>query len=196
MWESYEIRYFLGANSPRGFYSLYSELLPPETAEAVYILKGGPGCGKSTVMGQVAARLAQAGETVEYILCSGDPASLDGVVIPRLRTALVDGTAPHVVEPKYPGVAEQYVNLGACYDRAGLQGVREEIAHLPSGRACHLPGYVSDTLLPQRGTSAQHIGAALLRPYRAPDGGISSCRRQQSTLTSPQGEKTDEVNHA
>ena len=137
MWESYEIRYFLGANSPRGFYSLYSELLPPETAEAVYILKGGPGCGKSTVMGQVAARLAQAGETVEYILCSGDPASLDGVVIPRLRTALVDGTAPHVVEPKYPGVAEQYVNLGACYDRAGLQGVREEIQGAMTGYREH-----------------------------------------------------------
>ena len=127
MSQTYQIQYFLGANSPQGFYSLYDQLLPPETASAIYIIKGGPGCGKSTLMRQVAAQAAQAGETVEYILCSGDPDSLDGVVLPRLKTALVDGTAPHVIEPKYPGVVEQYVNLGNCYDREGLQAVREEL---------------------------------------------------------------------
>ena len=37
------IEYFLGANAPSGFYSLYSELLPPAEARAIYILKGGPG---------------------------------------------------------------------------------------------------------------------------------------------------------
>ena len=127
MSQTYQIQYFLGANSPQGFYSLYDQLLPPETANAIYIIKGGPGCGKSTLMRQVAAQAAQAGETAEYILCSGDPDSLDGVVLPRLKAALVDGTAPHVIEPKYPGVVEQYVNLGVCYDREGLQAVREEL---------------------------------------------------------------------
>ena len=127
MWESNQIQYFLGANSPQGFYSLYSELLPPETARAIYIIKGGPGCGKSTLMRQVGEWAAQAGETVEYILCSGDPDSLDAVLIPRRKVALVDGTAPHVIEPKYPGVVEQYVNLGECYDRAGLKSVRGKI---------------------------------------------------------------------
>ena len=127
MSQTYQIQYFLGANSPQGFYSLYDQLLSPETANAIYIIKGGPGCGKSTLMRQVAAQAAQAGETAEYILCSGDPDSLDGVVLPRLKAALVDGTAPHVIEPKYPGVVEQYVNLGVCYDREGLQAVREEL---------------------------------------------------------------------
>lgn len=134
---SHEIQYFLGANSPTGFYSLYSELLPPETANAIYILKGGPGCGKSTLMRRVAQRAAQAGETVEYILCSGDPDSLDAVVLPRLGAALVDGTAPHVVEPKYPGAVEQYVNLGDCYDRAGLRAIRSEILTCMDGYKEH-----------------------------------------------------------
>ena len=88
---SHEIQYFLGANSPTGFYSLYSELLPPETASVIYILKGGPGCGKSTLMRQVAQQAAQAGETVEYILCSADPDSLDAVVLPRLGRAPCGG---------------------------------------------------------------------------------------------------------
>ena len=33
------IQYFLGANSPSGFYSLYDQLISPEEARAVYILK-------------------------------------------------------------------------------------------------------------------------------------------------------------
>ena len=89
------IQYFLGANAPGGFYSLYSELLPPEEARAIYILKGGPGCGKSTLMGRVGKRMEEMGVETEYILCSGDPDSLDGLVLPGLRVAIVDGTAPH-----------------------------------------------------------------------------------------------------
>ena len=81
------IQYFLGANSPTGFYSLYDQLLPPEQASAIYILKGGPGCGKSTLMRRVAALAQEAGEPVEYI------------VLPGKKAALVDGTAPHDTAP-------------------------------------------------------------------------------------------------
>ena len=98
------ICYYLGANAPTGFYSLYSQLIDPEGARDVRILKGGPGCGKSTLMRQVGAAMEAAGLTVEYIRCSGDPDSLDAVVVPALGAAVVDGTAPHVVEPRYPGL--------------------------------------------------------------------------------------------
>ena len=91
------IQYFLGANSPTGFYSLYDQLLPLERTRAVYILKGGPGCGKSTLMRKIGARAEKAGLQTEYILCSGDPDSLDAVILPTV--AVVDGTAPHGVVP-------------------------------------------------------------------------------------------------
>ena len=119
-----KIQYFLGANAPAGFYSLYDQLLPPERAQAVYILKGGPGCGKSTLMRRVAGWAEEAGLETEYILCSGDPDSLDALVLPGLGAALVDGTAPHVVEPRCPGAVERYVNLGDCYDAAALRPLR------------------------------------------------------------------------
>ena len=93
------IEYFLGANSPSGFYSLYDQLLPPERARAIYILKGGPGCGKSTLMRKVAAWAQEAGLETEYILCSGDPDSLDALILPGRAVAIVDGTAPHMVVP-------------------------------------------------------------------------------------------------
>jgi len=119
--------YFLGANSPGGFYSLYPELISPRDARCIYLLKGGAGCGKSTLMNRVEHAARKAGLRTERILCSGDPDSLDGVLLPDFGVALADATAPHVLEPKFPGVVERYVNLGACYDCAALQGVREEI---------------------------------------------------------------------
>ena len=90
-----KVCFYLGANSPGGFYSLYDELLRPEEARSIYILKGGPGCGKSSLMRRVGAAMEEHGLDVEYIVCSGDPDSLDAVVIPALATAIVDGTAPH-----------------------------------------------------------------------------------------------------
>ena len=89
------VTFFLGANSPSGFYSLYDQLLPAQEARRVFLLKGGAGCGKSTLMKRVAAALEEAGERVEYIRCSGDPDSLDAVIFPGLSSAIVDATAPH-----------------------------------------------------------------------------------------------------
>lgn len=92
-----KVCFYLGANSPTGFYSLYDQLIDPAQAENIFILKGGAGCGKSSLMRRVAAAAEKQGLQVEYIQCSGDPDSLDAVVIPAWKTALVDGTAPHVV---------------------------------------------------------------------------------------------------
>ena len=152
------IEYFLGANAPTGFYSLYDHLLPPEQARAIYILKGGPGCGKSTLMCRVGAWAEEAGLKTEYILCSGDPDSLDAVVLPERGAAIVDGTAPHVVEPKYPGAVERYVNMGDCYDKGALWSVRQEIMSCMSGykgcyqRAYRCLGATADVMEDQRST--------------------------------------------
>jgi len=136
------IEYFLGANAPSGFYSLYSELLPPDQARAIYILKGGPGCGKSTLMRSVGARMEAEGLQTEYILCSGDPDSLDALILPEKGVALVDGTAPHVVEPKFPGAVERYVNMGDCYDSKALWAIRKEIMSCMSGyKGCYQRAY-------------------------------------------------------
>ncbi len=133
MQENDNIRFFLGANSPRGFYSLYDQLIDPKQAQAIYILKGGPGCGKSTLMRRVAAQAEEKGEQVEYIHCSADPDSLDAIVLHGAKIAIVDGTAPHVIEPHYPGVVDFYVNLGDCYNKTGLQTKRQEIMNCMVG---------------------------------------------------------------
>lgn len=90
-----KIQYFLGANSAQGFVSLYHELLDERDATALYVLKGGAGCGKSTLMKKVGEEMERQGFDVEYVLCSGDPDSLDAILIPEKAVAIMDGTAPH-----------------------------------------------------------------------------------------------------
>lgn len=108
--------FFLGANGGQGFQNLFQRFCQPESFHDLLVLKGGPGVGKSTLMRTVGKAMEDRGEAVEYLYCSGDPQSLDGVHIPRLRAAIVDGTAPHVIEPRYPAAVDRYVNLGQFYD--------------------------------------------------------------------------------
>ena len=134
--------FFLGANSGRGFQSLFDRFCVPEDHHDLLVLKGGPGVGKSTMMRRIGAAMEERGEEVEYLYCSGDPASLDGVHIPRIRTAVVDGTAPHVVEPQYPAAVDRYVNLGQFYDIAAAKAARGEIvAHTRSVSAAYQRAY-------------------------------------------------------
>ena len=93
------LSYFLGANSYRGFYSLYNDFVYSPMIDRLFIIKGGAGCGKSSFMKTVASAANEAGLDVERIICSGDPDSLDGIFIPGLRIAYVDGTAPHAAVP-------------------------------------------------------------------------------------------------
>ena len=112
--------FFLGANSGRGFYSFYDELIDLHDTSAVYILKGGPGSGKSSLMRTLASKADELNIERELIFCSSDPNSLDGVVFSSLKVAIVDGTSPHVVEPSFPIAVERYINLGEFADAEKL----------------------------------------------------------------------------
>ena len=102
--------YFLGANSAQGFYSLYGGF-PPRSG-FLHIIKGGPGTGKSGFMRAIGSEAERRGMDVEYVLCSGDPDSLDALYIPALGRAWMDGTAPHVREPRVFAADAGYEDLG------------------------------------------------------------------------------------
>lgn len=121
------LRYFLGANSRHGFRSLYDGFCRAEEGCFLHVIKGGPGCGKSSFMGRIGRAAEEKGISVEYVLCSGDPDSLDGVYIPELRLGYVDGTAPHVIEAAFPGAASAYLDLGRYYDSKSLRPHADEI---------------------------------------------------------------------
>lgn len=122
-----ELHYFAGGNTAKGFYSQFDSNFA--VLEKVFILKGGPGNGKSTLMKNIASIFHGKGYEVEYIHCSSDSNSIDGIIFPTLRIGIVDGTAPHIIEPKVPGAIEEYVNLGVAWDVHQLSANKDVIFH-------------------------------------------------------------------
>ncbi len=118
---------FLGANTANGFVSHFGDSYSPDDGWRAYIIKGGPGTGKSSLMKQIAAVFAEKGSEVELCPCSSDPDSLDAVIIHDKKAVIMDGTAPHTVDPAYPGACETVVNLSDCWDRKVFCGREAEI---------------------------------------------------------------------
>lgn len=119
-------KYFLAANSGVGFYSKFADNYGADWT--AYIIKGGPGTGKSSLMRRFAAKAQEKNKKIVLCPCSSDPDSLDAVILPDSHVIMLDGTAPHVVEPKNPGVCEQIVNTGAFWDRSVLKNSAEKIS--------------------------------------------------------------------
>lgn len=87
-------RMFPGGNTAKGFVSFHDNIIS-ENRNKLYILKGMPGGGKSSLMKDIAERMLEAGYSIEYHHCPSDPKSVDGIVIEELKVAIVDGTPPH-----------------------------------------------------------------------------------------------------
>lgn len=193
--------YFLGANTPEGFCSQYDTLFRDVRIRELLILKGGPGCGKSTLMRRVSEAARARGLDAEEILCSSDPDSLDGLIVPQAGLALVDGTAPHVVEPPLCGLGARYLDLGRFYDsgvlaqvRSSLQAAKEKNAACyplcygaleAAGAACSGLHNLASSALPE-GTLLDLKAA--LTPKLLPAGrGVGQERRRYLNAVTPKG---------
>ena len=122
--------FFAASNTGRGFVSGFGVVFDPKKYDAVYIIKGGPGTGKSTFMKKIGERAEELGYTVFYYRCSSDVRSYDGVAIEELKVCVLDGTAPHVTEAKFPGACEIIVDFYDAFDVTGLRKMRGRIEEL------------------------------------------------------------------
>ena len=120
-------KYFAASNSSEGFCSYYDEVFNPEKLYKIYVIKGGSGTGKAFFMKEIAKAAELNGFSVRYIYCSSDAQSLDGIIINEQKIAVLDGTAPHVYEPKYIGAVEVFVNLAEFLDERILTASRKII---------------------------------------------------------------------
>ncbi|NMA82509.1 MAG: ATPase [Epulopiscium sp.] len=123
-------RVFPGGNTPQGFYSFYDFILSKEEGEKLIILKGGPGVGKSSFIKKLGQKFLDLGYDLEYHHCSSDPKSMDGLVIPALKIGIIDGTAPHMIDPIYPGAIDEILYLGDFWDEKGLKENKKDIIRI------------------------------------------------------------------
>ena len=125
--------YFAASNSTTGFISYYEEIFRASRIGHIWAVKGGPGTGKSRFLHDVSEYAIQKGWKCEYIYCSSDPDSLDGIILAKEGSegiALLDATAPHLFDPTCPGAREDIVNLGQFWNSEALSARRREIEQL------------------------------------------------------------------
>lgn len=116
-----------GGNTPQGFYSYYNYILTQKKAEKIFCIKGGPGVGKSTLMKQIGEYFFNKGENVDYLWCSSDADSIDGVLMRERNVAIIDATSPHIVDPVTPGAVDEIINLGTFWDEYELRKNKKSI---------------------------------------------------------------------
>lgn len=124
--------FFAASNSYDGFISYFDEIFSQKEYEKIYILKGGPGTGKSSFMKAVMKSLEEKHVKCEVVLCSSDPKSLDGLIVSKnsKKIAIVDGTSPHCMEPVYPGAVEKIINLGDFWNESLIKSYRDKITDI------------------------------------------------------------------
>ena len=119
-------RMFPGGNTSRGFVSFHDNIIS-SNRNKLYILKGMPGGGKSSLMNNIGERMLEKGYSIEYHHCPSDPKSIDGIVIEELKVAIVDGTSPHIIDPTYPGLTEKIIDLSEFINSEILKENMEDI---------------------------------------------------------------------
>lgn len=124
----YKKEFFASANSGCGFISSFGEIF--SSLRHLYIIKGGSGTGKSCFMRKAAAKAEELGYKTEYCLCSSDPESLDGIIIRDIGVGMLDGTAPHTADPRYPGAYDEIINTGDFWDSDILSQSYNDIKYL------------------------------------------------------------------
>ena len=123
-------KFFASMNTSKGFQSYFGKIFDTNELKQIYILKGGPGTGKSGMMKKIAEEEIKRGCDVEAFLCSSDPDSLDGIILTDKKIAVLDGTLPHNYEPEYPGIIENIINLGEFWEETKLIKHKREIEDL------------------------------------------------------------------
>ncbi len=128
--EKMALKSFLGANSFEGFVSYFDKCFEARDNWRAYIIKGGPGTGKSSFMKRL-VKIAQ-DNSIKYELCpcSSDPDSLDAVIFPEIKAVIMDGTSPHTVDPVYPAVCEEILNFGEFWNSDKIRTKSKEIIRL------------------------------------------------------------------
>ncbi len=130
MYQEKPVQYFASQNTSKGFINHFSSVFNPEEINKIYIIKGGPGTGKSSLMRSLEAIAKEKGLAVEAFHCSSDPSSLDGLIIDNNRVAILDGTSPHLSDPTYPGAVENIINTGSFWNTEILMQKKKQIIRL------------------------------------------------------------------
>jgi dephospho-CoA kinase len=122
--------YFVEAFTPSGYISMLQELF--EELKYIYIITGGPGSGKATMIKLIGVQLLDRGYDVDYIRSLREPDSVAGLYLPKQRLGLIDEEEfePLVITKKE---GFKRINLELFCDPKRLQEYENRINKLSKG---------------------------------------------------------------
>ena len=116
---------FASANTGIGFLKKFDQIKTSDNS-FMFIIKGGSGTGKSSMMKKIAKYFLEKGKKIEYFYCSTDYKSLDGIRICDDDISVVDGTSPHITETNMLNIDSKIIDVGQ-FVKDGIKEHKNEI---------------------------------------------------------------------
>ena len=120
--------YFAEGVTNRGYISLLPNMM--SEWERTYVLMGGPGTGKSTMIKMIGLELLDRGYEVDFLRSARDPDSMAGFSIRRSNLAMLDLYEVAPLKWRAPGIVERFVDLTSHCDLRKIEQQRYRILSL------------------------------------------------------------------
>ena len=120
--------YFAEGMTTRGYISLLPNMMP--SWQRVYVLLGGPGTGKSTLIKVIGLELLDRGYDVDFLRSVRDPNSMAGFIMPQMGLAMLDAMEVSPIRWRAPGVIEKFIDFNIFCDELKLEKQRSQIFKL------------------------------------------------------------------
>ena len=121
-------RFFVYGNTAQGFINKLDTNLAG--IESLYILQGPPAAGKIIMTAAIESACDRSGLMSEKLHCPSAPDTLDGVILPQNRIAIIDGTDVHTLKQPVPSIQTYLININAAFEQDGLLSNRERASTL------------------------------------------------------------------
>ncbi len=117
--------YFAEGLTTRGYISLLPNMV--SGWQRIYVLLGGPGTGKSTLIKVIGLEMLDRGYEVDFLRSPREPDSMAGFVLPRVNFAVLDAQEISPLRWRAPGVNEKFIDFSKFCDEQKLLKLRTKI---------------------------------------------------------------------
>jgi len=141
--------YFAEGMTTRGYISLLPNMMP--SWQRVYVLLGGPGTGKSTLIKVIGLELLDRGYGVDFLRSVRDPDSMAGFIMPQMGLAMLDAMEVSPLRWRAPGVVEKFIDFSIFCDAIKLEKQRSQVSKIEN-RLQELQTTLEEELAEELGT--------------------------------------------
>ena len=123
-----------GSYTRYGYFSFVPQLV--KGLQNLWVLKGPAGSGESGFIRSLGENLADRGYEVEFWLSAMEPGSAEGIFIPHLSAAVVNGSLIQPVDYSFSETNVEVVNLSEGFNAVKIEEWHQELAAM-SARILH-----------------------------------------------------------